>query len=144
MTTLGARGLDLLKEFEGCRLDAYRDQRDVLTIGYGHTGPEVVEGLVWTQAQADEALVRDTIFAANAASRLIDVVLTQNQFDSIVSLIYNIGAGAFAASTLLKYVNQKQFGPAADEFLKWDRCNGIPNPGLARRREAERTLFLSV
>jgi len=143
MNALGARGLDLLKEFEGYRLTAYRDQRGVLTIGYGHTGPEVVEGLQWSQAQADEALVRDTSFAANAIIRLVDVALNQNEFDALCSLAFNIGVGAFRSSTLLRMLNSGDHPGAAMQFAVWDRVNGEPNAGLARRRAAEQALFLS-
>jgi len=143
MNALSPRGLALIQEFEGCRLDAYRDQRGVLTIGYGHTGPEVVEGLQWSQAQADEALVRDTSFAANAVTRFVDVAMDQNEFDALVCLTYNIGVGAFRGSTLLLELNSANFSAASAEFPKWDRVNGEPNLGLARRRAAEQALFLS-
>ena len=143
MNALSPRGLALIQEFEGCRLDAYRDQRGVLSIGTGHTGADVTEGLQWSQADADAALMRDTSFAANAIIRLVDVALDQNEFDALVCLTYNIGVGAFRGSTLLRELNSANFSAASAEFPKWDRVNGEPNLGLARRRAAEQALFLS-
>ncbi len=143
MNALSPRGLALIKGFEQCRLTAYQDDGGVWTIGWGHTGPEVVEGLQWSQAQADEDLVRDTIFAANAVTRSVDVAMNQNEFDALVCLTYNIGVGAFRGSTLLRELNSANFSAASAEFPKWDRVNGEPNLGLARRRAAEQALFLS-
>lgn len=142
MNALSPRGLALIQEFEGCRLDAYRDQRGVLTIGTGHTGADVTEGLQWSQAQADATLLRDTSFAANAIIRLVDVALNQNEFDALCSLAFNIGVGAFRSSTLLRKLNSGDHPGAAMQFAVWDRVNGEPNAGLARRRAAEQALFL--
>ena len=139
---LGAAGLALIKSFESCRLKAYLDQRGVWTIGWGHTGPAVTAQSVCSQADADAWLIQDTLTAQKAINSQVDVALTQNQFDALVSFVFNVGAGAFAGSTLLRYVNQA-VPAAADEFLRWDHVNGVTNPGLARRRAAERALFLS-
>lgn len=141
---LGAAGLALIKQFEGCRLTAYQDQRGIWTIGYGHTGPEVVEGLTWTRGQADAALLSNTHTASNALLRLVDIAMTQNQFDALTSLVFNIGVGNFGSSTLLKLLNQNHVPQAADQFLVWDHVNGVPDPGLLRRRQAEQALFLTA
>jgi lysozyme len=72
----------------------------------------------------------------------VTVPLSQNQFDALVSLAYNIGTNAFKTSTLVKYLNALDFKAAADEFLKWNRGGGKVMKGLVRRRETERALFL--
>jgi lysozyme len=142
---LSAAGLALLKNFEGCRLQAYQDQRGVWTIGYGHTGPDVYQGLVWSQAQADQQLLLDTQARAQTpVQRLVDVAMSQSQFDALCDLCYNIGQGNLASSTLLRLLNVGNAAGAADQFLVWDKVNGAENAGLARRRAAERALFLSA
>lgn len=139
---LGSAGIALIKSFEQCRLVAYQDQRGVWTIGWGHTGPEVVAGLQCTQAQADFWLVGDTQKATTGVMKSLDVVLGQNAFDALVSFTFNVGVGAEAHSTLLAMVNRGAISTAGAEFLKWDHVNGVENAGLARRRAAERALFL--
>lgn len=143
MMKLGDKGLALLKSFEQCRLTAYLDQRGRWTIGWGHTGPEVHQGLVWTQAQADAALVVDVQVAVLGVIKSLDIAATQEQFDALVCFTYNVGASAEAHSTLLKLVNARQTANAAAEFLKWDHVDGVENAGLKRRRAAEEALFLS-
>jgi lysozyme len=139
---LGAAGLALIKSFEQCKLAAYQDPRGVWTVGWGHTGPAVTAQSVCSQADADAWLVQDTLTAQKTVNALVDIALTQNQFDALVSFTFNVGSGAFSSSTLLRYVNQG-VPAAADEFLRWDHVNGVANAGLARRRAAERALFLT-
>ena len=92
---VGAAGLALIKRFESCRLTAYLDQHGIPTIGWGHTGPEVHMGLVWSQAEADAVMLTDLHTVVNAIMRHVDVALNQNQFDALVSFIYNVGADGF-------------------------------------------------
>ena len=139
---LGPKGKALIKSFEQLRLVSYQDQRGIWTIGWGHTGPEVGPGQVCTPEQADVWFVSDTQHAVQTVWRSVDTALSQNQFDALVSLCFNIGAGAFAGSTLVKLLNARQTQQAADQFLVWNHVNGVPNAGLTRRREAERALFL--
>jgi lysozyme len=139
---LGAAGTALIQSFEQCRLTAYQDQKAVWTIGWGHT-LGVVPYQTCTQADADAWFIQDTHAACIGVMRTIDVQMNQNQFDAMVSLAFNIGAHAFADSTLAKLLNGAQTGAAADQFLLWDRVNGVPNAGLLRRRTAERALFLT-
>lgn len=141
---LGAAGLELIKEFESCRLTAYLDQRGIPTIGYGHTGAEVSVGQSCTQAQADQFLLSDTKTATLGVLKSLDVVVTQNQFDALVSFTFNVGIGSEAHSTLIKQVNMGHVLLAGDEFLKWDHVNGVANLGLLRRRQAEQALFLKA
>ena len=139
---LSAAGIEALCGYESCSLTAYRDSGGVWTIGWGHTGPDVHEGLTWTQDQADAAFVRDTAWAQAAVRNDVAVPLTQPQFDALVSLVFNIGAGAFARSTLLRKLNAGDYRGAADEFLRWNRDNGEVVTGLAVRRAKERAMFL--
>lgn len=145
---LSDAGLALLREFEGLRLQAYKDSAGVWTIGYGSTryadGDKVRPGDEITAERA-ESLLRETLHTYESAiDRLVTVPLLQSQFDALTALVYNIGVGAFEKSTLLKRLNEGQYAKAANEFLRWIHAGGQPLAGLRRRRERERALFLSV
>lgn len=143
--TMSQEGLVVLKHFEGLRLKAYRDPVGVLTIGYGHTGPDVYEGLVWSQAQADKAL-RERL-AREFVPGVLAVItrsMTQGQLDAMVDLAYNVGVAAFQGSTLVRKFNAGDTQGAADEFLRWNRAGGKVLLGLRRRRAADRALFLGA
>lgn len=143
MMQLGPRGRDLIQRYETLKLVAYKPTpEDVWTIGWGHTGPEVAEGLVWTRAQADDAFDRDVMWAVKQVVRTTDVFIGQNQFDALVSFTFNVGATAEGHSTLISYVNQKRWRDAANEFLRWNKQKGVVLDGLTARRTAERDLFL--
>lgn len=137
------KGIDLIKSFEGFRSCAYLCPANVWTIGYGHTGPDVSEGLKISQDEAIELLVMDLEFSEATVTELIDRPLTQNQFDALVSFVFNVGRTNFSRSTLRKRLNAGDVKGAAAEFLKWTIANHKIVPGLVRRREAERNLFLS-
>lgn len=130
-------GLELTEQFESCRLTAYQDIKGVWTIGWGHVGPEVVEGLVWTQDQADSQLVVDTLRATRAVNQLVTVPLTQSEFDALVDFAFNCGIQALTSSTLLTLLNNSNYAGAANEFAKWDHASGQVVAGLLRRRLAE-------
>jgi lysozyme len=136
------QGLQLTESFESCRLTAYQDIKGIWTIGWGHTGPEVVEGLVWTQNQADSQLVVDLQRAECMVNTCVTVDLTQGQFDSLVDFAFNLGCNAEKGSTLLKLVNENDMTDAANEFEKWDHASGVVVAGLLRRRLAEKQEFL--
>lgn len=144
MMTQSSAGEKMLKEFEGCRLVAYQDGGGVWTCGWGHTGKGVVSGLTISQACADAWYARDIAGAVNAVNHLVTVPLTQEQFDALVSFTYNLGSHAFATSTLLRLLNNRDYGKAANEFLRWDHDNGKVVAGLTRRRKAEHDLFLTT
>lgn len=131
--------------FEGREHKAYPDPGSKngrpWTIGIGHTGHEVKEGLVWNDAQIDEAFAVDCVRFENAVNRMVKVTLNQYQFDALVCLVFNIGASAFQASTLLKKLNGGDYAGAANEFLRWCRNDGQKMLGLYRRRMAEKLLF---
>ena len=139
---LGPHGKALIQSFETCRLAAYQDQRGIWTIGWGHT-QGVVEYQTCTQAEADEWFVQDTQYVCDAINRTVCIGLTQNEFDALVSFTFNVGVGSEAHSTLLVMLNSGNTAGAADEFLRWNHINGVPNAGLTRRRLAERALFLA-
>ncbi|HEY9619488.1 MAG TPA: lysozyme [Crinalium sp.] len=139
---INSRGLQLLKSFEGLSLTAYRDVVGVWTIGYGTTAG-VKPGMKITQKQAEALLRRDLQRFERAVSNLVKVPLTDNQFAALVSFTYNVGERALATSSLLRVLNQRNYRGAADQFLRWNRAGGRAIAGLTRRRQAERSLFLS-
>ena len=135
------RGLALIQQFEGLRLDAYLDSAGAPTIGYGSTrGVQMGDEI--TEAQATELLAADVERHADGVRKHVDVPLTQGQFDSLVSLCFNIGVGALSRSTLLRKLNAGDYQGAAQEFLRWTYAGGKELRGLVRRREAERAMFL--
>jgi len=146
--TTSAAGRAAIATREGNKLTAYRDSVNILTIGVGHTSvagpPKVVEGMKITRAQSDEILSRDLKDVEKTINRLVKVDLTQNEFDALVSLVFNIGGGAFGKSTLLKKLNAGDHKGAADAFLSWDKAGGKTLPGLTKRRKQERTQFLTA
>ncbi len=137
-------GLALTERFEGCRLESYQDQGGVWTIGYGHTGPDVHEGMTCTQQQAMAWLILDTHSAVQTVNDLVQIQLNQAEFDACCDFVFNLGAGAFARSTLLRLLNADDIQGAADQFELWDHCDGQVVAGLLRRRLAERKEFLSA
>lgn len=135
-------GINLIKRFEGLRLEAYRDSVGIPTIGYGHTHG-VKMGDVITGAQADDFLREDLKVAELTINTNAKVKLTQGQFDALASFVFNLGSGNFVKSTLLKKLNTGDYAGAADEFGKWVNAGGKKLPGLVKRRAAEREVFLT-
>ena len=139
--SISSKGLDLIKKFEGCELKSYVCPAGVLTIGYGHTGPDVHAGMEISQAQADELLKTDTISFEKAVDRHTNVELKQCMFDALVSFTFNCGADAYKNSTLLRLLNTGDYEGASGQFSRWVNGSDGPLPGLVRRREAEEGLF---
>jgi lysozyme len=137
-------GESITKQFESCSLTAYQDIKGVWTIGWGHTGPEVIEGLVWTQAQADAQLLVDIRWASDCVNQSITVSLTQPEFDALVDLCFNIGCDNFSGSTLVRLLNRGDYAEAANQFDLWDHAGGQVVAGLLRRRQAETNEFQGV
>ena len=141
-----SNGTALIREFDGFVANAYLCPAKVWTIGIGTTiypnGTKVKKGDKCTQAQALEYLQHDLKSFEKTVNDSVKVPLSQNQFDALVSLAYNIGSGAFKNSTLLKKLNAKDYAGAADQFLVWNKGGGKVLKGLVRRRDAERALFL--
>lgn len=136
----GSPSLELIKRFEGLRLEAYLCPADVWTIGYGHT-KGVNQGDKITQAGADAFLAQDVLWVAAAVDKKVKVELNTNQEAALYSFIYNVGAGAFGKSTLLKKLNKADHKGAANEFKRWNKGGGKVLNGLVRRRKAEAALF---
>ena len=137
--------MDLAKQFEGCSLTAYPDPAKgwaIPTIGYGATGPDIYRSLVWTQEQADADLKSRIEALGPQIDRCVPMTLTDEMKGAMVDLAYNIGIGAFQGSTLLEKLRAGDPQGAADEFPKWNQAGGKVLPGLVKRRDAERALFL--
>lgn len=140
--------LAIVKEFEGCVLHAYPDPGtggDPWTIGYGHTGPEVRPGLVWTQQQAEQTLARELPVYRSQMLEVLPMASrwNGNQQAAMTSFVYNLGAGALQGSTMRRRLMAGE-DPATvvpQEFPKWVNGGGGPLPGLVRRRAAEVALF---
>jgi lysozyme len=134
--------LALIKQFEGCKLDAYPDPgtgNDPWTIGWGSTGTGVRKGVTWTQAQADQRLAADVAQFGAGVTRLTKG--SGHQIGACISLAYNIGLKAFAESTLLKKHNAGDYDGAAAQFAVWNRSGGRVMGGLVRRRSAEARVY---
>lgn len=137
---IGENGINMIKSFEGFKPEAYLCPANVLTIGYGHT-KNVKVGQRVTEAQATELLKSDLAHAENVVNSY-NLRLTNNQFDALVSFVFNCGEGNFAKSTLLKMI---KVNPNSNnirlEFLKWNKGGGRVLLGLTRRRKAEADLY---
>lgn len=146
---IGQKGLNLLKEFEGCKLKAYKCPAGVWTIGIGSTfyenGKKVQAGdVLESEAKAIELLSK-TLAGYERSVNIVNVPLNQNEFDALVCLCYNIGAGNFNSSTLVNLLKHGEpRGEVALQFLRWNKAGGKELLGLTRRRQAEMELFLST
>lgn len=136
----GPQGIELIRHFEGCRLDAYLCPAGVWTIGYGHTA-NVKEGDSIDQEAAEAFLIEDLENFEQAVTRMVEVPLTQQQFDALVSWTFNLGAGNLAESTLLRKLNNYQYVDVPEQMMRWVRAGGQVLDGLVRRRAAEAALF---
>lgn len=155
MRSINAIGFALIKEFEGCRLTAYDDLqpsrvlkkgdklKGALTIGHGHTGPDVSIGQTITAGEAERLLKADLGTAEGGVERAVTVKINDNEFAALVSLAFNIGLANFRKSTLLQKLNAEDREGAAQEFARWNKAGGKVLAGLTRRRAAERGLFLT-
>lgn len=139
------RAYILIKQFESLQLKAYQCPAGLWTIGYGHTAT-AKPGMVIDKTTAEELLRRDVREVERVLNESVKVPLSQSQFDALVSFVFNVGAGKFLQSTLLKKLNAGDFKGAADEFLRWTKAKQnaeyVELPGLLKRRQAERQLFL--
>jgi lysozyme len=149
MRRVNKTAVDLIKGFEGLRLKPYLDAVGIPTIGYGTimypdgkkvslSDPEISE------AKSLEYLEYEVNKKASAVEKMVSVPLNDNEFGALVSFAYNVGVGALQKSTLLKFLNASQDRVAvADQLLRWNKAGGKELPGLTRRRQAERSLFLN-
>ncbi|OCT28128.1 lysozyme [Pseudomonas putida] len=137
------RGLNLIKSFEGLRLQAYQDAVGVWTIGYGTTRG-VKADMSITKEQAERMLLNDVQRFEPEVQRLVTVPLNQNQWDAMISFTYNLGAANLESSTLRRLLNAGDYAGAAEQFPRWNKAGGKVLNGLVRRRAAERELFLEA
>ncbi len=140
------RIIDFIATYEKFSEKIYLDANNKETIGYGHLLLEgerekFKNGI--TKQEAKKLMEADLEIAENAIKRLVKVPLTQNQFDALVSFVFNVGMGNFRRSTMLELLNQGKYEEASFEFLKWIKSGGKILPGLQRRRSDERKIFLS-
>lgn len=138
-----AKGLALIKEFEGLRLEAYLCPAGVWTIGWGHT-KGVKKGDRIDIATAEKFLKEDIEVAERGIEKLVKVKLSDNQFSALVSFVFNLGETKFRDSTLLKVINSDPHSlNVAIQFRRWVYADGKVSSGLIRRREAEVKLYQS-
>ncbi|RWS14667.1 muraminidase-like protein [Dinothrombium tinctorium] len=140
---ISLNGIELIKAFETCKLQACLDTRGRWSIGYGHHGPDVTEETVIDEQLADELLEDDLLEAEQAVNELVHVMLTQEQFDALVSFTLDVGVENLKESALLKRLNQCDEKGVLIEFLRWVYCNDSVVSDLVARRKAERDLFAS-
>lgn len=138
--------INIIKQYEGLRLNAYQDSVGVWTIGYGTTminGRPVVQGLTITKEDAETFLTQHVQEVVTPAlKRNVRSLITQSMFDALASFTYNLGAGNLAKSTLLKDLNASKYLDAAAGFMLWTKAGGVELAGLVKRRKSEKDLFL--
>lgn len=132
---------DFIEEFEGRKLKAYKCTSGVWTIGVGHT-KNVKQGDIISNDEATRLFHLDLHSHANGLASAVKVPVTKNQFIALLSLAFNIGVTAARNSDAVKHLNNYEYQNSADAFLNWRRSGGVICPGLVRRRNAERKLFL--
>lgn len=143
---LSPNGKEFIKREEGEKLTGYLDSRGIPTIGVGHTGKvgdnPVTAGMRITAGTSDKLLTQDVAWVQSTINNNVRVTLTQNQYDALCSLIFNIGARAFISSTVLRRINHSDYKEAAEAMLMWQRA-GKDLTALLPRRRREYTLFMS-
>ena len=135
-----AEGLALIKKFEGCELEAYQCSAGVWTIGYGHT-KDVVQGMTISKEEAEQMLIDELHEYESYINEYVTAALSQNQFDALVSWVYNLGPANLKASTMLKVLNSGKYEDVPAQMKRWNKAGGKVLEGLIRRREAEACLF---
>lgn len=133
-------GLSLIKKFEGCELEAYQCSAGVWTIGYGHTKGVTPSDSI-SQEEAEQMLVDELHEYESYVNEYVTVALSQNQFDALVSWVYNLGPANLTASTMLKVLNQGKYEEVPYQMKRWNKAGGKVLDGLVRRREAEALLY---
>ncbi len=140
MHKIGSKGLEMIKHFEGLELKAYQCAAGVWTIGYGHT-KGIQPGMVITEETANDMLVEELEEYENYINSMVKCPLSQNQFDALVSWVYNLGPANLQASTLLKVLNAGDYAGVPAQIKRWNKAGGKVLEGLTRRRQAEADLF---
>ena len=137
---ISQEGIALIKKFEGCELEAYKCAAGVWTIGYGST-KGVEEGNTITQEDADNLLLEEMNEYEGYINDMVTVDLKQNEFDALVSWVFNLGPSNLSSSTLLSRLNNKVWDDVPNQIKRWNKAGGQVKQGLVRRREAEALLF---
>lgn len=138
-------GIRFIGNNEGLRLEAYKDSAGLLTIGYGHLvtkhdPPQYHKKI--TLQEAEQQLVKDLAVAENCVNHSVHIILNQNEYDSLVDFVFNIGTSAFTSSTMLRKLNVGDRPGASEEFKRWIRAGNKVVVGLILRRKREKELFL--
>ena len=133
-------GLELIKHFEGLVLKAYKCPAGVWTIGYGHT-KDVQPGDEWSESNADHMLEVEMEEYEGYVNNSVTAPINQDQFDALVSWVYNLGGGNLSASTMLKVLNAGEYDEVPNQMLRWNKAGGKVLEGLTRRRQAEADMF---
>tara|TARA_R100001015_G_C4632936_1_gene197185 strand:- start:2896 stop:3339 length:444 start_codon:yes stop_codon:yes gene_type:complete len=137
---ISEEGKQLIKKFEGCRLEAYKCSAGVWTIGYGRT-TNVKEGDTCTQEEAEKWLNEELVVYGAYVNDAVLITLEQNEFDALVAWTYNLGSTNLNNSTMLRVLNENQKEDVPHQMRRWNKANGKVLEGLVRRREAEALLF---
>ncbi len=137
---ISQEGIALIKKFEGCELEAYKCAAGVWTIGYGST-KGVKEGDTIKQEDADKLLTEEMSEYESYINDMVEADLKQNEFDALVSWVYNLGPSNLSSSTLLQRLNNKDWDDIPNQIKRWNKAGGVVKQGLIRRREAEALLF---
>jgi len=140
---ISQNGIDFIKQFEGLRLTAYKavSTEKYWTIGYGHYGSDVKQGMTITKTQAENMLKDDLVEYVDGVNAGLTRKVNQNQFDALVSFTYNVGITAFKTSTLLKRVNAYEDDDVRYQFSRWNKSGGVVYQGLVTRRAKEADLY---
>jgi len=138
---ISQNGIDLIKGFEGFSAKPYLCPAGVWTIGYGRTRGISRNTPHIDQEQAEKYLRDDIAEAERAVNRYVKGILTQNRYDALVSLVFNIGAKAFKYSTMLRLINENAHAKVPEQFMRWVYSQGNESKGLARRRLHESALY---
>lgn len=133
----------LIRKSEGLRLQAYRDSGGVLTVGFGHTGPDVTEKKRITMDEAEALLNTDATHAADSVLDLTSGIVSQGQLDALTDFVFNLGSSKLKTSTLLRKHRAGNYVGAAAEFSRWIYADGRIAEGLVKRRAAETHMYLS-
>ena len=137
---ISKEGINLIKKFEGCELEAYKCAAGVWTIGYGSTHG-IEKGMDISQERADMLLLEDVEKFEKIVNDAVNVSLVQCQFDALVSWTFNLGGGNLNSSTMLKVLNDRKYDEVPSQIKRWNKAAGQVKQGLIRRREAEALLF---
>jgi lysozyme len=145
ISVINQAGIDLIKRWEGLRLEAYICPAGVATVGYGSTGDHVYLGMTITEPEAERLLRLDLTRFEDSVSKSVKVPLTDNEYGALCSFAFNVGCGAFESSTLLRRLNAGEPKPRvfSEELPRWSKANGQTLQGLLNRRNAEIELALS-